>query len=124
MGKQRAFLAAFAGAGTCRRRASRAAWPSTVYNWLEQDEAFARLFDDARQTATDVLEAECRRRALQGVRIPCSTRVRWWGTCSGIQTAAARAAECVSPGEVQAPQERRARTAARWRSCTSPTTPT
>ena len=71
MRKQRAFLAAFAERGNVQAAClASGVGRRTIYHWLEDDEGFARQFDDARQTATDVLEAECRRRALQGVSEP------------------------------------------------------
>ena len=71
MRKRRAFLAAFAERGSVQAACLESGvGRRTVYHWLERDEAFAPQFDDARQTATDVLEAECRRRALEGVPAP------------------------------------------------------
>ena len=69
--KRQLFLAAFAQLGTVQAACleSRVA-RRTVYNWIEHDDAFARQFQDARQIATDVLEAECRRRAVEGYDEP------------------------------------------------------
>jgi hypothetical protein len=39
----------------------------TIYGWQEHDEAFAAAFRDAEIQATEVLEAEARRRAVEGV---------------------------------------------------------
>lgn len=38
----------------------------TVYRWREADPAFAAAWDDAIDEATDMLEAEARRRAIEG----------------------------------------------------------
>ncbi|XQZ98837.1 hypothetical protein ACOZ4Y_02590 [Komagataeibacter rhaeticus] len=38
----------------------------TVYRWREADPAFAAAWDDAIDEATDMLEAEARRRAVEG----------------------------------------------------------
>lgn len=39
----------------------------TVYEWQEKDDAFAFAYREAEITATEVLEAEARRRAVDGV---------------------------------------------------------
>ena len=69
--RQTAFLQAFAELGTitgaCR---TSGVGRRSVYDWLADDERFAREFDAARETAADVLEAECRRRGLEGVEEP------------------------------------------------------
>ena len=68
---QAAFLTAFAACGTVTEacRASRIG-RRTVYDWLADDEHFARAFDGAREDAADLLEAECRRRGVDGVVEP------------------------------------------------------
>ncbi|QDH16793.1 hypothetical protein [Swingsia samuiensis] len=43
---------------------------STLYHWREVDKAFAEDWDDALEVATDVLEAEARRRAVEGYDEP------------------------------------------------------
>ena len=40
---------------------------STVYRWREEDAAFALAWADTLEAATDALEAEARRRAMDGV---------------------------------------------------------
>jgi len=40
------------------------------YKWLASDEAYAKAFDAAGDEAADNLEAECRRRAVEGVEEP------------------------------------------------------
>jgi len=72
--KKRAFLAAFAEAGSIRA-AARAAGVSerTPWNWLHRDDSeagrvFQAAFDDAKRLAGNALEAEARRRATEGVR--------------------------------------------------------
>lgn len=42
----------------------------THYNWMENDESYARAFDVARLIAGDVLEDEAVRRAHQGIDKP------------------------------------------------------
>jgi len=39
---------------------------TTVHEWRDQDPAFAAAWDDAIDEATDALEAEARRRAVDG----------------------------------------------------------
>ncbi|HEX6983959.1 MAG TPA: hypothetical protein VF170_01220 [Planctomycetaceae bacterium] len=67
--KQRAFLAAYRECGTIAG-ASRAAEVGrrTHYEWLGSDPAYRAAFADAREEAGELLEAEARRRALDGVR--------------------------------------------------------
>ena len=43
---------------------------ATVYEWRAKDAAFCALWEDAVEMATDALEAEARRRALDGVQEP------------------------------------------------------
>ena len=43
---------------------------STVYEWRDKDEGFALEWDTALEAASDVLEAEARRRAVEGVSEP------------------------------------------------------
>jgi hypothetical protein len=66
--KQKAFLGAFAETGSVTA-AARAAdiYRSTHYYWLENPE-YAKAFDQAQEEATDRLEEEARRRAVQGVQ--------------------------------------------------------
>jgi hypothetical protein len=42
----------------------------TVYDWAKDDEVFARLYQEAKDDAIDMLEAEARRRAVDGVLEP------------------------------------------------------
>lgn len=42
----------------------------THYRWLERDVLYAAAFEDAKQEALEILEAEARRRALNGVEKP------------------------------------------------------
>lgn len=44
--------------------------PKTHRNWLEADEVYAEAFGRAKQAAVDTLEAEARRRAVEGVLEP------------------------------------------------------
>ena len=43
---------------------------STVYEWRDKDEGFAQEWDNALDAASDVLEAEARRRAAEGTQEP------------------------------------------------------
>lgn len=43
---------------------------STLYHWKETDAAFASQWEDALEDAADILEAEARRRALEGYDEP------------------------------------------------------
>lgn len=43
---------------------------TTAYRWKDEDEEFSGLWDEAYQGALDDLEAECRRRALEGTLKP------------------------------------------------------
>jgi hypothetical protein len=68
--KQRSFLSAFVQLGSLRL-ASEAAKVSrrSHYNWLKQCE-YAVAFANAREEAADQLEAEARRRAVDGIEVP------------------------------------------------------
>jgi len=69
--KQRAFLAAFRE--TCNVRLaceSAGVGRSSHYRWLDEDPEYRRAFEDAREDAVDLLEAEARRRALEGWEEP------------------------------------------------------
>ena len=43
---------------------------ATVYDWQEQDDEFAAAFREAEIKATEVLETEARRRAINGTEKP------------------------------------------------------
>jgi hypothetical protein len=49
---------------------------NTVYDWRERDLEFAAAWDNAIEVATDALEAEARRRALEGVLEPVISQGR------------------------------------------------
>jgi hypothetical protein len=51
----------------------------SVYDCRERDEAFRRAWDEAIEIATDALEREARRRAIEGVETPVFYR----GDCVG-----------------------------------------
>ena len=71
LAKQRGFLKAFAALGSVQAACAQNGLPKrTIYNWVERDDVFARQFEDAKEAATDVLEGECRRRAVDGVAEP------------------------------------------------------
>lgn len=65
------FLEAFATCGNVSLAAECAGvGRRTVYGWANSDAAFQDAMSDAREQAVDALEAEARRRALQGVERP------------------------------------------------------
>jgi hypothetical protein len=69
-GSQRAFLLAYANTGNVRAACEAAkVHRRTHYKWLE-DPAYSAQFEDAKVDATDALEREARRRALEGVLEP------------------------------------------------------
>lgn len=43
---------------------------STVYEWRNADDDFARAWDDAYETGTDAIEDEAKRRAVEGTDKP------------------------------------------------------
>lgn len=68
--RQKAFLAAFAETGNLTRSAEAAGVVRRQhYEWLE-DAGYRKAFADAQAQATDALEAEARRRAVEGVEEP------------------------------------------------------
>jgi len=69
--KQASFLKALATLGTIHAAclASRVG-RRTVYDWVERDKDFADAFNLARDAAGDVLEADARRRGVQGIAEP------------------------------------------------------
>lgn len=69
--KRRDFLAALADLGVVGEAAALAGVDrSTVWRWRETDPAFAALFDEAIEAATDRLESVARRRATEGYERP------------------------------------------------------
>lgn len=69
--KKRAFLAEYSQCGNVSR-AARAAGVcrTTIYDWLERDEKFSMAMKLAEAEATEVLEEEARRRAVDGTAKP------------------------------------------------------
>ena len=68
--KKAAFLSAYAEVGNVTHAAKIAKCDrGTVYRWLD-DPVFAKAFADAGEQATEVLEAEARRRAVDGIDKP------------------------------------------------------
>src|SRR5262249_45645027 len=68
---QRAFLAAFAVAGTVRGAAAVAhVHRRTHYKWIETDPDYAATFEEARETFRDVIRDEVHRRGIEGWREP------------------------------------------------------
>lgn len=49
---------------------------STLYDWRAEDAEFAAAWNEALEIATDALEAEARRRAMQGVAEPLVSQGR------------------------------------------------
>jgi hypothetical protein len=69
--KKAAFLEAFARLGTVTHAARAASISRKLpYQWAKTDPRFKTAFDDASEQATDALEAEARRRAVEGVEKP------------------------------------------------------
>jgi hypothetical protein len=69
--KKRAFLAAFAKSGNVTKAAELSNVNRlTVYDWRANDPAFVAAMEVARDEAGDRLEAECERRAVEGVDEP------------------------------------------------------
>jgi hypothetical protein len=65
------FLRAFSSTGNVRKSALAVqVGRRTVYQWLKADDKFRQLYDDAHDDAVDDLEAEARRRAVDGVLTP------------------------------------------------------
>ena len=78
--KKRAFLSAYVKTGTVAGAASAARIGRTShYEWLEKDKEYASSFAEAKEEATDNLEQEARRRAVDGVLEP----VFWQGELVG-----------------------------------------
>lgn len=69
--ERRPFLRAFSESGVIAH-ACRAAGicRNTHYNWLRDDPTYAKVFAEAQEHATDLLEHEALRRAREGVRRP------------------------------------------------------
>ena len=69
--KKRAFLAAYETVGNISR-AARSADISrgTHYDWMEKDPAYRAGFEKAHRRASDLLEEEARRRAMEGYHEP------------------------------------------------------
>jgi hypothetical protein len=69
--KKRAFLAAYAETGNVTKAAQAADIDrSTHYGWLKDDKDYAEAFKHADEEAGDTLEAEARRRAVEGIEEP------------------------------------------------------
>jgi hypothetical protein len=79
--RRRAFLAALAECGVVQTACARTGVNrATVYRWRETDAAFAAQFDEASAQAADHIEAEARRRAVDGVDRPVFYRGEQCGT--------------------------------------------
>ena len=69
--KKRAFLTALAHTGNITKAADIADIArSAHYQWLEADPVYAEAYKDAMEQAAERLEAEARRRAVEGVEEP------------------------------------------------------
>lgn len=67
--KKAAFLAAFEGCGTIRGAAAASGVADTThYAWLEKDAEYFTRFEAAQRKSAKAMEAEARRRAIEGVR--------------------------------------------------------
>ena len=79
--KKRAFLDSFRELGNVSLAARCAEINrGTHYKWFSEDSEYADRFSDAKEDAADALEAEARRRAVEGVEKP----VGWYqGTAGG-----------------------------------------
>ncbi len=78
---QEVFLAAFAETGIITSAAVAAGiGRKAVYEWQEHDEAFSFRFNEARESANDVLRAEILRRAYEGVEEPVYQLAKYVGT--------------------------------------------
>lgn len=65
--KKRALLIAFCESGNITQSAAAAECERTIhYYWLQEDPAYAKAFEQAEARFADNLEAEARRRAIQG----------------------------------------------------------
>lgn len=65
---KRAFLENYAVYGNITRAAEQVGVPrQRVYQWQEHDDQFASAFREAEVQATEVLESEARRRAVDGI---------------------------------------------------------
>jgi len=66
--KKEAFLEAYTRIGTVSGGAKGAGVDRrTIYKWLEKDKEFGSRFEEAKETVTDDLEQEARRRAYEGI---------------------------------------------------------
>ena len=69
--KKRAFLAAYRETGNVRLACTAAQiGRSSHYRWLAEDHDYEVAFEQAKKDAVDVLEAEARRRAVEGWEEP------------------------------------------------------
>jgi argininosuccinate synthase len=69
--KKRAFLAAYAKCGNVTVAAEQAEISRKAhYEWMQADPIYAEWFEDAHEEAIQRMEAEARRRAVEGVMKP------------------------------------------------------
>ena len=69
--KKKAFLAAFREVGNVLLACKAAeVGRSTHYGWLRADPTYEEAFELAKEDAADILEAEAKRRAVEGVEEP------------------------------------------------------
>lgn len=69
--KQTAFLAAFVTTASVTKAAKAAKVDRALhYRWLDEDPAYAKQFDAAKEQAAQVLEDEAIRRAYEGIEEP------------------------------------------------------
>lgn len=67
--KKRAFLAAFSECGNITKAAEMAGCSRcTHHKWLSESHEYPELFEQAKESASDKLEQEARRRAVEGTK--------------------------------------------------------
>jgi hypothetical protein len=73
---QKAFLAAYEECGNITAAAQMAEMDrSTHYKWMREDDDYPELFNERHLVFVEIMEAEARRRAIDGVEVP----IYWQG---------------------------------------------
>lgn len=68
---QKAFLAAYQESGNITAAAEMAGMDRrSHYDWMKNDSTYPDRFDEAHQVYVDSMEAEARRRAVEGIEVP------------------------------------------------------
>ena len=69
--KKKGFISAFAKCGFVNQAAKISkVHRSTHYAWMKNDQDYAERFEEAKQEYIEILEFECDRRAVEGVKEP------------------------------------------------------